>query len=163
MIQSFFHKKKFTQTRGSSSGFGAGTAVHFAKRNANLVINGRDAERVRSVADECRKWTQNKVLEVLVDLQNDSQIKNLVQKTVETFGRIDVLVNCAGVITSGLIGDSNYVQDFDRIMQTNLRSVILLTSLVVPHLESTKGCIVNVSSITSHIPVCHLFDAEFNN
>lgn len=138
---------------GSSSGLGAGTAVHFAKLNANLVINGRDPERVRSVAQECRKLTKNRVIEVLVDLQNDSELINLVEKTVQEFGRIDVLVNNAGIVAQESISGSEYMQTFDRVMRTNLRSVVLLTSMVVPYLERTKGSIVNVSSITSQIPV----------
>ena len=107
------------------------------------------------MAEECRQLTKNKVIEVLVDLQNDNQLRNLVNKTVETFGKIDVLVNNAGIIAQELISVPEYMKTFDKIMRTNLRSVILLTSLCVPYLERTKGSIVNVSSISSQIPVSH--------
>ncbi|CAG2111845.1 unnamed protein product, partial [Medioppia subpectinata] len=136
----------------SSSGIGAGTAVHFAKLGAKVVVNGRDPKRVASVAQECRNVTTNPVLEVVVDLQDDSQTNNLVQKTIDTFGKIDVLVNCAGIISQKAIHEPDYQELFDTIVKINLRSVVYLTSLVVPHLESTNGCIVNVSSVSSVTP-----------
>ncbi|CAG2109418.1 unnamed protein product [Medioppia subpectinata] len=137
---------------GSSSGIGAGTAVHFAKLGAKVVVNGRDPKRVASVAQECRNVTANPVLEVVVDLQDDSQTNNLVHKTIDTFGKIDVLVNCAGIIGQKAIHEPDYQELFDTIVKINLRSVVYLTSLVVPHLESTNGCIVNVSSVSSVTP-----------
>ncbi len=140
---------------GSSSGIGEGIAIKFASLGANVVITGRNRKRVKSVADKCRKISKNKVLEVVVDLQNDNEIKNLVKQTIDSFGKIDILINCAGIVNHGLLTDPNLIEQFDKIFKTNLRSVVLLISLVVPYLELTKGNIVNVSSITSKIPVSY--------
>ncbi|XP_054166877.1 3-oxoacyl-[acyl-carrier-protein] reductase FabG-like [Oppia nitens] len=138
---------------GSSSGMGAGAAIYFAKLGANVVVTGRDATKVNSVAKECRQHTDKQILEVLVDLQNDSEVRHLVDKTIAFFGKIHILVNCAGIVDQGNIrADQKYMQSFDRIINTNLRPVVFLTSLVVPFLEQTKGCIVNVSSISSLVP-----------
>ncbi|XP_054167570.1 uncharacterized oxidoreductase SSP0419-like [Oppia nitens] len=147
---------------GSSSGIGAGAAVYFAKLGANVVVTGRDSSKVKLVAQECRQQQQQhtgkQTLEVVVDVLDDRQIRHLVDKTVAHFGKINILVNCAGIVDHGYIGDDEnnkdlkYMKLFDGIVNTNLRSAVLLTSLVIPYLEQTKGCIVNISSISSMIP-----------
>ncbi|CAG2169085.1 unnamed protein product [Oppiella nova] len=133
---------------------GAGTAVHFAKLGAKVVVNGRDAKRVAAVAHECRQVakTSANVLAVVADLQDDKHVKDLVLKTIDTFGKIDILVNCAGIVGRSGVMDPEYQQLFDRIVRVNLRSVVSLISLVVPYLEASKGCIVNVSSISAQTP-----------
>ena len=70
----------------------------------------------------------------------------MVDLTIDTFGKIDILFNNAGFAIPHLIFDENYVQDFDKLMNINLRSTVLITHLAVPHLLKTKGVIINNSS-----------------
>jgi len=79
----------------------------------------------------------------------------LVEKTIEEFGKIDILVNNAGIGSMNSINDPNtsIMESFDTVMNTNVRCVLLLTSLVVPYLEKTKGSIINISSCAGLRPV----------
>ena len=83
---------------------------------------------------------------LLCDVTEISQIDRIVTETVETFGQIDVLVNSAGIIKSGTI-ENTTLDDWDKMMNINVRSVFNLTQRCVPHLIATKGNIVNVSSV----------------
>ena len=83
----------------------------------------------------------------------DKDVKNLVEKTIEVFGKIDILVNNAGIGSAVTFGQSAYLESYDKVMNTNVRSIQVLTQLVVPYLESTKGNIINISSVLGLIPV----------
>lgn len=137
----------------SSSGIGEEIAIHFASLNACVVVTGNEAERVEAVADKCRLLSKHIILDVIVDLQNYNDVKNLVQKAVDTYGKIDILINNAGAFSYG--SDINLMMNFDRIINTNVRSIILLVSLTVPYLKITKGCIINISSVAAIKPVSH--------
>ncbi|XP_051924769.1 3-oxoacyl-[acyl-carrier-protein] reductase FabG-like [Hippocampus zosterae] len=140
-------KGKVTLITGASSGIGAGTAVLFAKLGAVLALNGRDVENLTKVAKECTECgggTQH--LLVPGDLTDEDTVKKTVEEVIARFGRLDVLVNNAGILAMGGIETSD-LATYDRVMNINVRSVYQLTQLCVPHLIKTKGCIVNVSSV----------------
>ncbi|CAG2179031.1 unnamed protein product [Oppiella nova] len=82
----------------------------------------------------------------------DKDVKNLVEKTITEFGKIDILVNNAGIALRAPLGDPKYIDIFDKVMNTNVRSIQVLTQLVVPYLEITKGNIINISSVLSMTP-----------
>lgn len=132
---------------GGSSGIGASIAVEFAKLSAKVVIAGRDADNLKTVAKQCEEVKNIKPLIVKADVTVDSDVERIVSETVKQFGRIDVLVNNAGAGAVASILDG--IQIFDKMIATNLRSVYLLTSLAVPHLIKTKGNIINISSIAA--------------
>jgi Dehydrogenases with different specificities (related to short-chain alcohol dehydrogenases) len=83
----------------------------------------------------------------LADLTDISQIDQLVSETVDNFGKLDILVNAAGIIKNGNI-ENTTVDEWDKMLNINLRSVFYLMQKCVPYLEATKGNIVNVSSVT---------------
>ncbi|CAG2104421.1 unnamed protein product [Medioppia subpectinata] len=134
---------------GSSSGIGAATAILFAKSGANVVITGRNAERVSEVAKQCREVSPNglKALEVVADVTSDKDLQRLVDTTIKTFGKIDVLVNNAGIARGSKLEDKDYIDVYKNIMKANLDSVVFLTHICVKHLEKTNGNIINISSI----------------
>jgi NAD(P)-dependent dehydrogenase (short-subunit alcohol dehydrogenase family) len=82
----------------------------------------------------------------LADLTETSQVDRLVSETIEHLGRIDVVVNAAGIIKNGTISDTS-LQEWDRMMEINVRSVFYMMHKCVPYLEKTKGNIVNISSV----------------
>lgn len=136
---------------GSSAGIGATAAVLFAKQSAKLVLVGRNELNLDSVAEKCEKEKGIKPLIVKAELSNDEDVKKIVSETIKVFGRIDVLVNNAAVGVRGSIKDG--VEPYDRVMAGNMRAVYLLTSLATPHLVSSKGNVVNVSSVAAFKPI----------
>ena len=79
-------------------------------------------------------------------MTNEGDVERIVDKTIKKFGSLDVLVNNAGILSSGSIESTSLAQ-FDSIFNTNVRSVYHLTMLAAPHLIKSKGAIVNVSSV----------------
>ncbi|XP_044161023.1 uncharacterized oxidoreductase TM_0325-like isoform X2 [Bufo gargarizans] len=131
---------------GASSGIGAGTALLFARLGARLALNGRNEEKLKETARGCEEFCDQKPLLVLGDLADEAVVRGMVEQTVAHFGQLDVLVNNAAIMVMGSIEDTT-LQDYDRMMNVNVRSVLYLTQLAVPHLIKTKGNIVNVSSV----------------
>ncbi|XP_077378295.1 3-oxoacyl-[acyl-carrier-protein] reductase FabG-like [Festucalex cinctus] len=140
-------KGKVTLITGASSGIGAGTAVLFAKLGAVLALNGRDVESLKKVGKQCTECSGGtEPLLVPGDLTDEDTVKRTVEELIARFGRLDVLVNSAGILAMGGI-DTSDLATYDRVMNINVRSVYHLTQLCVPHLIKTKGSIVNVSSV----------------
>ncbi|CAH1114244.1 unnamed protein product [Psylliodes chrysocephalus] len=129
---------------GASSGIGAATAKHFACLGATLALTGRNMENLKEVACNCS--TKSIPLLLTAELTNENETKAVLDKTIEHFGRLDVLINNAGVIETGSI-ENTTLDQYDRMMNINVRSIYQLSMLAVPHLIKTKGNIVNVSSV----------------
>ncbi|XP_046385931.1 3-oxoacyl-[acyl-carrier-protein] reductase FabG-like [Ischnura elegans] len=142
-------KDKVVIITGASSGIGAGTALHFASLGCQLVLCGRNEENLTAVRSQCigKGLADDKVIISVGDVTNENFCQALINHAIEKFGRIDVLVNSAGILVSGGI-EKVTLQDYDRQMDVNVRSVFILTKLAVPHLLESKGNIVNVSSVT---------------
>ncbi|XP_044258339.1 3-oxoacyl-[acyl-carrier-protein] reductase FabG-like [Tribolium madens] len=130
---------------GASSGIGAATAKQFAGLGANLALAGRNLDNLKEVASQCNS-PSNKPLLLTGELTNEKDTEDILQKTISHYGRLDVLVNNAGILETGSIETTN-LQQYDRLMNTNVRSIYHLTTLAVPHLIKTKGNVVNVSSV----------------
>jgi len=132
---------------GASSGIGAATALHFAKLGASLSLTGRNVASLEEVSKKCLA-TGNTVKPLLLEaeLTNEEDTESVITKTVKHFNQLNVLVNSAGSIVSGSI-ETTTLQQYDKMFNTNVRSLYHLTMLAVPHLVKTKGNIVNVSSV----------------
>lgn len=130
---------------GASSGIGAAAAVLFAKEGANVAIVARNQTKLAAVAKQCEAHGQ-KALIVKADLSKDIDTATIVSRTVDHFGRLDVLVNNAGIVIEGSLLDGKVLDAYDQVMQTNIRAVVQLTMLAAPHLVKTKGNVINISS-----------------
>lgn len=137
-------ENKIVIITGASSGIGAAAAVHFAASKAKVVIIGRNAEKLKATEEKCREHSE--VLAIVGDVNVESDRKKIVDKTVEKFGKIDVLVNNAGIGEAGTILTTS-LEQFDLVMNTNVRSIFHLTQLAAPHLIKSQGNIVNISSV----------------
>ena len=137
--------EKVALITGASSGIGRSTAKLFVNDGWSVVGVGRNQHELTDLRTEVRD-AAGKLRSHLADLTETSQIDRLVSETLEHLGRIDVLVNAAGIIKNGNIADTSLL-DWDRMMEINLRSVFYLMHKCVPSLERTKGNIVNVSSV----------------
>ena len=129
---------------GASSGIGAATAKLFSKLGATLALSGRNVENLEKVAKECEG--SKKPLLIKADLGIEEDTKLVLDKTISELGKIDILINNAGVLEMGTIENTS-LEQYDRVMNVNLRAVYHLTMLATPHLIETKGNIVNVSSV----------------
>jgi len=131
---------------GASSGIGAATAVQMASRGAKIAITGRNIQNLKKTEQECLDLGAPEVCVIQADLCNEDDCRKIVNKTMENFKQLDILVNNAGILEMGSIENTS-LEQYDRVMNTNVRAVYHLTMLAVPHLETTKGNIVNVSSV----------------
>lgn len=129
---------------GASSGIGAEAARDFSKLGASLVLVGRNIENLQKVASECAD--PEKVLVVQADVTSNDGPQKIIDESLQKFGQIDVLVNNAGILETGTIENTS-LEQYDRVMNTNIRSIYALTMLAVPHLIKTVGNIVNISSV----------------
>jgi NAD(P)-dependent dehydrogenase (short-subunit alcohol dehydrogenase family) len=136
---------------GSSSGIGAGTAIKFAKLGAaGVVLHGRKEEALKNVKEQCEKAGngKTKVHVVVGDITQQKTREKSINETVQQFGRLDVLVNNAGLSIPSPITQTS-IDVFDQLLDVNVRSTIVLTQLAIPHLVKAKGSIVNISSVAS--------------
>ncbi len=136
---------------GASSGIGRATARLFARAGASLALVGRDGARLEAAAEACRSLGSPRVEEIEGDLTADEAPDDIVERVLADLERLDILVNAAGIISSGLAADTSD-ETFDRMMDINVRSLFRLTRAAIPHLEKTGGNIVNISSVAGLRP-----------
>ena len=136
--------KKVALVTGATSGIGRAVTRRFAESSARIAALGRDQAALAKLENEI---TAGELLTIAVDVTDEDGIRNAVETIIERFGRLDVLVNAAGHISSGSI-ENTTLDAWDAMMSVNLRAVFHLMQLVTPHLIKTKGNIVNVSSVT---------------
>ena len=153
MSVSYDFNGKVALVTGANTGLAVSTAIQFAKSGASVVVSGQYADsRLTTVANECRN-TGAHVLEMAADPTREEDLQKLVDKTVMTFGRIDILVNCPVYPEHNPIDDPLFMAKHKSVMQTNLEAMVFMTSICVEHLEKTRGTIINISSIRSTRPV----------
>lgn len=142
-------QNKVALVTGGSSGIGRGCAIALAAEGCKVAITGRNTDALKEVAKLCCEAgaTEDKVFTIQGDLAKDDDCHRVVSETVAKFGQLDVLVNSAGILTSGGI-EKISMEEYDRQMNVNTRSPFLMTKLALPHLLKTKGNIVNISSVT---------------
>jgi NAD(P)-dependent dehydrogenase (short-subunit alcohol dehydrogenase family) len=131
---------------GATSGIGRATAQRLASEGARVALVGRDAETLAEVARQVGD-AGGEAAEIRADVTLDGEARRAVEEAIERFGGLDVLVNAAGIITNGTI-ENTALEDWDAMMNVNLRSVFQLMQLAVPYLEKRPGNVVNVSSVT---------------
>ncbi len=131
---------------GSGAGMGREAAKLFAACGANVVVNSLSAS-CESAREEIAA-AGGSAMSVRADVGTLAGCEEIIGKTVETFGRIDVLVNAAGIVVDGSVETAD-LNDWDRSMNTNVKSVFMLSRLAMPYLRKTKGSIVNVASVVA--------------
>ena len=127
---------------GAGSGIGAGTARRFLQEGAYVVVNGR---REHKLHETIAGHDAAKSLVHPGDVSDEGYVKRLVEDTITKFGKLDVLVNNAGMAIFGPFAQTT-TQDWRKVMGTDLDSVYFASREALPHLLKTKGSIVNLSS-----------------
>ena len=136
---------------GGSSGIGKSICLEYAKNGAKVVVAARNIERSEAVVEEIKRNGGDAIF-VKADLQNEDEIINLIKKTVEVYGKIDVMVNNAGIGLSNPI-DSTSSADWDNVMNTNAKAVFLGIKYSISHILKTKGSIITVASMAAVKPL----------
>ena len=139
-------KDRVVLITGASSGIGQATALKFASEDAKIILVARRGEVLAEVA-EAVESIGGQAKAIPADVTQETDIKCVVRRTVEAFGGIDVLVNAAGIIATGTI-ETTQLEDWDYMMNLNVRAPFYLIQCALPYLIERQGNVVNVSSVT---------------
>jgi len=134
---------------GASSGLGEAAARHLSGQGASLALGARRAERLRSLARELTE-RGGRALAIETDVTQCEQVKRLVDTAVQTFGRIDVMINNAGLMPQSLL-ERLKIDEWDRMIDVNIKGVLYGVAAALPYMQSQKaGHFINVSSVAGH-------------
>ena len=135
---------------GRCGSIGYGIATAYAKEGANLVITGRNVAKLEKAKEELEKLYGIRVLALSADINagddNEATAKMVVEKAVEAFGRIDVLINNAQASASGVTIENHTTEQFDLAMYSGLYATFHYMKACYPYLKETKGTIINFAS-----------------
>ncbi len=137
---------------GGSEGIGKATALLFARKGYDLVLAARHGDRLQAAAQEVQSISGKTPLIVTCDVTDPSQVNTLVEKALEHYGDIDVLINNAGIFVEGPV-EAFSLEDWHKVIDTNLWGYIHTINALLPYfLQKGKGIIVNLSSISGKAP-----------
>jgi NADP-dependent 3-hydroxy acid dehydrogenase YdfG len=142
-------KNKIVVVTGASSGLGEATARLLSAQGATVVLGARRADRLQALAKEIEAGG-GKALALETDVTRREQVKALVDAAVQTYGRIDVMINNAGLMPQAPL-EQLKVDEWDRMIDVNLKGVTYGIAAALPHMQRQKsGHFVNVSSVAGH-------------
>ncbi len=142
-------KGKVIVITGASSGLGLAAARLLGQQGARIVLGARRIDRLQQLADELNGSGQ-RALAVATDVTRREEVKRLVDIAVQTFGRIDVMVNNAGIMPQSPL-ERLKVEEWDQTIDVNLKGVLYGIAAALPHMQRQMGGqIVNVSSTAGH-------------
>ncbi|MBA3563643.1 MAG: SDR family oxidoreductase [Gammaproteobacteria bacterium] len=136
---------KVTLITGAGTGIGEAIAYKFAAEGAKLLLNGLPGDPVADVADKARELGAD-VATCIADIAEEDHARRCVQSALDTYGRLDVLINNAGVFPEVNETQDFSVDAFDTLLRYNVRSAFLMTRYALPHLQETHGVIVSAGS-----------------
>ncbi|MEH2462243.1 SDR family oxidoreductase [Nostoc sp.] len=134
---------------GASSGLGEATARLLSAQGATVVLGARRVDRLQSLADELTR-NGGKALAITTDVTHCDQVKELVDAAVQTYGRIDVMINNAGLMPQAPL-ERLLIDEWERTIDVNIKGVLYGIAAVLPYMKQQKaGHIINVSSVAGH-------------
>jgi len=140
---------KIVVITGASSGLGEAAARHLSAVGASVALGARRVERLQSLAGDLTAQG-GKALALATDVTDRDQVKRLVDAAVETFGRVDVMINNAGLMPQSLL-ERLKIDEWDRMIDVNIKGVLYGIAAALPHMKQRKaGHIINVSSVAGH-------------
>ncbi len=142
-----YFKDKIVVITGASSGIGEELAYRLAEQGAKLSLAARRTERLEIVRAEC-ETRGGLSIAIPTEVAEQTECESLMRKTVEAFGGIDILVNNAGISMWAIFDDVTDLSIFEKIMKVNYLGSVYCTYYALPHLKSSRGQIVAVSSLT---------------
>ena len=132
---------------GATRGIGFATAKLFLENNAKVAILGSKEESVNKALEKLKDFNDN-VIGFYPNLNNENEVSDTFKKVVEKFGKIDILINNAGVSSSTPLEKYTY-EEFEKIINLNVNAMFLCSKSVVPYMKDNGGVILNTSSMVS--------------
>lgn len=140
---------KIVVITGASSGLGEATARLLSAQGASVVLGARRIDRLQALADELNEGG-GKAIALTTDVTDHSQVKQLVDAAVQTYGRVDVMINNAGLMPRALL-ERLTIDEWDRTIDVNIKGVLYGIAAALPYMkEQQSGHIINVSSVAGH-------------
>ena len=139
---------------GAADGIGQASALAFAQHGASVVLADIESEMNQAAAARISEETGQETLAVTCDVSEDDHLTNLLQVTLDRFGRCDILLNNAGIILTGDILELA-PDDFDRVISVNLRAYFIMSQLVSRYMvaHGVEGSIINMASLNSELAI----------
>ena len=133
---------------GATSGFGKAIAVRFAREGYNIIITGRRKERLSELVNELLSYGNIKVISLNFDVRKQPEVTEAIEKLPAEWKDIDILVNNAGLAVGLSHIDSGIIDDWDRMIDTNVKGLLYVTRAVAPLMVArNSGHIINIGSI----------------
>ena len=139
---------------GASSGIGRSLALRLADQGAQVVLAARSVERLEALAQACRQ-RGGRALVVPTDVANEGQCRALIERTLGEYGRLDMLINNAGIGLVAKLEDLPDLSLFKRVFDVNLNGALYCTYYAIPYLKPSKGRLVNISSLGGRVAIPH--------
>ncbi len=134
---------------GASGGLGAATARHLSALGATVVLGARRIERIKSLAEELA-GCEGKAIAIQTDVTQSAQVQALVDAAIDRYGRIDVMINNAGIMPHSPL-DRLKIDDWNRTIDVNIKGVLYGIAAALPPMQRQKsGHFINVSSVAGH-------------
>lgn len=138
-------RDKVVLVTGASSGIGEATALRLAEYGSQLALVSRNHAALQQVAEQCTQRGARHLV-VPTDVAESEQCRRAVEHTVTTFGRLDIVINCAGLSMRAYF-DGSDLAAMERVMRVNFFGTLYMTHFALPHVQRTKGSLVAVSSM----------------
>ena len=134
-------KGKVALVTGGSRGIGFQTAKIFSENGAQVVISSKDSEQLSIAANKLKN-----TFPIAADIRNEKEVQNVIEKTISKFGKLDILINNAGILPRIKSLHEISESEWNDVLDINLTGQFRFTKFSIPHLQKTSGTIVNVSS-----------------
>ncbi len=141
-------KDKVIIVTGASSGIGKAIAYELGFKKSKVVLAARRIEKLKDIEAEL-KTVGIEVFSCPTDVSKEADCKNLIEKTIERFGTIDVLINNAGISMRAMFADTE-LDVLRRVMDVNFWGTVMCTKYAMPHLTKSKGTVIGVSSVAGY-------------
>ncbi|MBT3873043.1 MAG: SDR family oxidoreductase [Flavobacteriaceae bacterium] len=145
-------QNKIAVVTGGSRGIGKSISLTFAREGASLVLIAIENDESLQIVKKEAELFGAQVVNLIGDVSSSAFCDSIVKKTIETFGRVDILVNCAGTITRAPIEEMG-IDEWHRVIDVNLHGAMYLSRKTLPSMRNQKyGKIINITSQMAHIP-----------
>jgi dehydrogenase/reductase SDR family member 7B len=148
-------KDKVVIVTGATSGIGEALAYECAKNGAKLSLGARNSEKLKTISEQLNANSEKlfqvkrEILTTTTDVTNETDCRNLIDRTIERFGRIDVLINNAGISMRALFDEVD-LKVLHQVMDTNFWGTVYCSKFALPYLLKSKGSLVGISSVAGY-------------
>ncbi len=140
--------KKVVVITGGNSGIGLALVKEYAGKGHNVAFSGRNVERIKEVEEDCKELA-GQVFGMKADVQSEQEVSDFKKRVLESYGRVDILINNAGISMRALFKDLD-LKVFKELIDINLMGAVVCTRLFLEELIKTRGSIVGISSIAGY-------------